>query len=83
MCTFCRARIPFLNGSRGRHFEASFGAPGRNQGPVDFLSEVGTRLKAVFPPTGDVTFFPMPRLFFVATRRTDVWRSHSLRGGAE
>jgi trans-aconitate 2-methyltransferase len=35
---------------------------------ADFLSEVGTRLKAAYPPTGDVTFFPMPRIFFVATR---------------
>jgi trans-aconitate 2-methyltransferase len=34
----------------------------------DFLSEVGTRLKATYAPTGSVTFFPMPRLFFVATR---------------
>jgi trans-aconitate 2-methyltransferase len=36
---------------------------------ADFLSEVGMRLKAAYPPTGDVTFFPMPRIFFVATRR--------------
>jgi trans-aconitate 2-methyltransferase len=35
---------------------------------AEFLAEVGTRLKATFPPTGDVTFFPMPRLFFVASR---------------
>jgi trans-aconitate 2-methyltransferase len=35
---------------------------------TDFLHEVGTRLKATFPPTGDVTFFPMPRLLFVASR---------------
>jgi trans-aconitate 2-methyltransferase len=35
---------------------------------ADFLNEVGARLKALFPPTGDVTFFPMPRLFFVASR---------------
>jgi len=34
----------------------------------DFLSEVGMRLQAAYPPTGSVTFFPMPRLFFVATR---------------
>ncbi len=35
---------------------------------ADFLSEVGIRLKAAYPPTGNVTLFPMPRLFFVATR---------------
>lgn len=35
---------------------------------ADFSSEVGARLQAAYPPTGDVTFFPMPRLFFVATR---------------
>jgi trans-aconitate 2-methyltransferase len=33
-----------------------------------FLSDLGPRLKAIYPPTGDVTFFPMPRLFFVAER---------------
>jgi trans-aconitate 2-methyltransferase len=33
-----------------------------------FLKDVGARLKAAYPPSGDVTFFPMPRLFFVATR---------------
>jgi trans-aconitate 2-methyltransferase len=33
-----------------------------------FLNELGPRLKAIYPPTGDVTFFPMPRLFFVAER---------------
>jgi trans-aconitate 2-methyltransferase len=33
-----------------------------------FLNELGPRLKTIYPPTGDVTFFPMPRLFFVAQR---------------
>lgn len=36
---------------------------------AQFLSELGPRLNAVYPPTGDVTFFPMPRLFFVAQRQ--------------
>jgi trans-aconitate 2-methyltransferase len=36
---------------------------------ADFLSEVGARLKAAYPPSGNVTLFPMPRLFFVATRK--------------
>jgi trans-aconitate 2-methyltransferase len=35
---------------------------------ADFLSEVGTRLRAAYPATGDVTLFSMPRLFLVATR---------------
>jgi trans-aconitate 2-methyltransferase len=50
---------------------------------VDFLDDVGARLKAAYPPMGNVTtfrtnlteisggpitLFPMPRLFFVATR---------------
>jgi trans-aconitate 2-methyltransferase len=34
----------------------------------DFLADVGRRLRAAFPPTGGVTLFPFPRLFFVATR---------------
>jgi trans-aconitate 2-methyltransferase len=38
-------------------------------GAAQFLGELGPRVKAVFPPTGDVTFFPMPRLFFVAQRK--------------
>jgi len=35
---------------------------------ADFLSDVASRLKAAYPPTGGVTLFPMPRLFFVATQ---------------
>jgi trans-aconitate 2-methyltransferase len=35
---------------------------------ADFLIDVGSRLKAAYPPTDGVTLFPMPRLFFVATR---------------
>ncbi|MCE9552978.1 MAG: methyltransferase domain-containing protein [Planctomycetes bacterium] len=36
---------------------------------VDFLTVLGERLRAEFPPCGEVTFFPMPRLFFVAKRK--------------
>jgi trans-aconitate 2-methyltransferase len=35
---------------------------------AQFLKELGPRLTVAYPPTGDVTFFPMPRLFFVAQR---------------
>jgi trans-aconitate 2-methyltransferase len=35
---------------------------------AQFLSELGPRVQAVYPSAGDVTFFPMPRLFFVAHR---------------
>jgi trans-aconitate 2-methyltransferase len=38
------------------------------QQAADFSSEVDRRLKAAYPPSGDVTLFPMPRIFFVATR---------------
>jgi trans-aconitate 2-methyltransferase len=34
----------------------------------DFLAEVGAGLRAAYPKTGAETFFPFPRLFFVATR---------------
>jgi trans-aconitate 2-methyltransferase len=33
-----------------------------------FLQALGSRLKAAYPARGGVTLFPMPRLFFVATR---------------
>ena len=33
---------------------------------AQFLAELGLRVKSIYPPTGDVTFFSMPRLFFVA-----------------
>ena len=36
----------------------------------DFLSELGARLRAAYPPTGSHTLFPFPRIFFVATRAT-------------
>jgi trans-aconitate 2-methyltransferase len=35
---------------------------------AQFLAELGLRVKSIYPPTGDVTFFSMPRLFFVARR---------------
>jgi trans-aconitate 2-methyltransferase len=35
-----------------------------------FLQELGERLRAAYPWSGDYTLFPFPRLFFVATRRT-------------
>jgi trans-aconitate 2-methyltransferase len=35
---------------------------------AEFLDVLGRRLQAVYPMTGEVTLFPMPRLFFVATR---------------
>jgi len=34
----------------------------------EFLDELGRRLDAAYPPDGNVTLFPMPRIFFVATR---------------
>ena len=36
---------------------------------AQFLAELGQRLKSIYPPMGDVTFFSMPRLFFVARRQ--------------
>jgi trans-aconitate 2-methyltransferase len=36
---------------------------------AEFLREVGERLRAAYPPSGDVTLLPFPRLFFVATRQ--------------
>jgi len=35
---------------------------------VAFLENLGQRLVQLYPPQGDVTLFPMPRLFFVAER---------------
>ena len=35
----------------------------------EFLREVGERFRAHYPKTGDVTFVPAKRLFFVASRR--------------
>jgi trans-aconitate 2-methyltransferase len=37
---------------------------------TEFLAAVGQRLRIAYPPSGDVTLFPMPRLFFVASRQT-------------
>jgi trans-aconitate 2-methyltransferase len=41
-----------------------------SQAAGQFLIELGSRLKAAYPPTGDVTLFAFPRLFFVAMRKT-------------
>jgi trans-aconitate 2-methyltransferase len=38
------------------------------QAKDEFLHELGGRFKAAYPPKGDVTLLPFPRLFFVATR---------------
>ena len=35
---------------------------------AEYLAELGKRLSAEYPPCGEVTFFPMQRLFFVAQR---------------
>jgi trans-aconitate 2-methyltransferase len=35
---------------------------------IEFLQELGKRLKAAYPARGSVTLLPFPRLFFVATR---------------
>jgi trans-aconitate 2-methyltransferase len=35
----------------------------------EFLAELGTELRAAYPPQRGVTIFPFPRLFFVATRK--------------
>jgi trans-aconitate 2-methyltransferase len=35
---------------------------------AEFLAEVGAGLRAAYPKTGANTFFPFPRLFFVAAR---------------
>jgi trans-aconitate 2-methyltransferase len=37
---------------------------------AEFLREVGDRLRRAYPPSGDMTLLPFPRLFFVATRKT-------------
>jgi trans-aconitate 2-methyltransferase len=34
----------------------------------DFLGDLSRRLRAAYPPLGELTIFPFPRLFFVATR---------------
>jgi trans-aconitate 2-methyltransferase len=36
---------------------------------AEFLEEVGRRLQAAYPPQGEVTLLPFPRLFFVAQRQ--------------
>jgi trans-aconitate 2-methyltransferase len=36
------------------------------QARAGFLEELGVRFKAAYPPTGDVTLLPFPRVFFVA-----------------
>src|SRR5262249_17777458 len=46
---------PLLARLEGRMFE-------------EFQEELGRRLEAAYPAAGDVTLFPFPRLFFVATR---------------
>jgi trans-aconitate 2-methyltransferase len=38
------------------------------QAEVEFLSELGSLLKAAYPSRGDVTLLPFPRLFLVATK---------------
>jgi trans-aconitate 2-methyltransferase len=35
----------------------------------EFLTELGGRLRTVYPPAGEHTLFPFPRIFFVATRQ--------------
>ncbi len=35
---------------------------------TEFLSAVGSRLKTAYPARGGITVFPMPRVFFVASR---------------
>ncbi len=35
----------------------------------DFLKALGSRLQAAYPGRGSITLWPVPRLFFVATRR--------------
>ena len=35
---------------------------------AQFLDDLGGRLQAAYPPRKGVTLFPMPRIFFVATR---------------
>ncbi len=37
------------------------------QAKIEFLDDVGDRLKAAYPARGNVTLLPFPRLFFVAT----------------
>lgn len=38
------------------------------QDQTDFLSEVGLRFRAAYPPRDGLTLLPFPRLFFVASR---------------
>ena len=35
----------------------------------DFMREIGGRLRRAYPSSGEYTFYPFPRLFFVASRR--------------
>jgi trans-aconitate 2-methyltransferase len=41
------------------------------QATTEFLGALGGRLRVAYPARGDTTVFPMPRLFFVATRLVD------------
>jgi trans-aconitate 2-methyltransferase len=38
------------------------------QAQVEFLHDLGDRLRDAYPPTGGMTLLPFSRLFFVATR---------------
>jgi trans-aconitate 2-methyltransferase len=40
-----------------------------DQAKGEFLRILGDRFQTAYPPTGDVTMFPMPRLFVVASRQ--------------
>jgi trans-aconitate 2-methyltransferase len=56
--------LEWFKGSALRPLLARLDAPAAGE----FLREVGERLRRSYPPSGDVTLLPFPRIFFVATR---------------
>jgi trans-aconitate 2-methyltransferase len=55
--------LEWLKGTGLRPLLGRLGPEERNE----FLRALGSRLKADYPPRGNITLFPMPRLFFVAS----------------
>lgn len=58
---------PSLQWLKGTALRPLLGRLDENQ-KTAFLKDVGGRLLELYPPHGEVTLFPMPRVFFVAER---------------
>jgi len=59
---------PVLDWLRGTALRPLLALLNKAEQPA-FLASLGEKLRAAYPPCGRVTFFPMPRLFFVAERQ--------------